>query len=181
MLEYNSMAPSPDSAVPAASVSAPPSPSVSAGQVDWIRRAIAIGQVLGGAMGTWFTIPIVFSGGFLIGLPFCAFYVGCILAGIGLWRQTARGERWSRFLQLVQVPWIRTAHVGWQLACGAGLWSGIGSGGWAGARRLGSMFDFHLTSGFGPQFNNAQWTIGVNYLAAIVLVYLLVTRRAVRK
>ena len=143
--------------------------------VDWIRRGIAVLQVVGGAVGLWFAIPILLSPGILIGLPFTAFYAGCILAGIGLWRQSARGERWSRLLQLVQIPWVKTAHFAWQLASGAGLWTGISSTGWTSERRLGSTFNFLWATGFGPQFDNAPWTMGVNYLALIVLGYLLFT------
>ena len=144
---------------------------------DWIRRAIAVIQVLGGAQGLWFTLPIVFSPRFVIGFPFGIIYAVSIFAGIGLWRNSRRGERWSLLVQAAQVPWFTSPHFAYSLSVGIGLWAGVGSAGARGERRTASSFLIEALFGDLPAGRSLQWTLGVNYLALAALVYLLWTRR----
>src|SRR2546423_4029872 len=113
-------------------------------RIDWIRRAIAILEVVGGLHGLLFAIPITFSPGFVIGLPFLLIYLASIVAGIGLWRGTRRGERWSRIVQFVQLPWLASTRVSYLLSCGPGLWAGFGAAGPISRRVVGSSFLIEL-------------------------------------
>ena len=148
-------------------------PTASTAPVDWIRRAIGVVLIGGGVFGTIISVPIMFNG--LAVMLFVIFYVLAIAGGIGLWRETRRGDALACSALAAQVPWIVASKFGYLFSCGIGLFAGFGSLGFSWRRSIGATFDFRLESGFGPQFENRPWLIGMNYFAAAALIYLIAT------
>jgi hypothetical protein len=146
---------------------------------DWIARAIALVEIVGGAIGVGLICTAMRAGGegwFFLAL-FMAVYIWSIVAGVKLWRERDCGWRHSIAIQLLQVPWIITARITYLFCSGPAAWFGFGSNGLANAHSLFSQFNVGWASGFGPEFDARPWQFSINLVALSAAVYLWWRRR----
>jgi hypothetical protein len=143
------------------------------GEVDWISRAIALVEIVGGVTAAGVVAWGLLHGPSFFGLLFLAIYVWCAFAGVQLWRQRRTGWRHSVLVQLLQTVWVDTAKFTYLFAAGCGAWFGFGSEGITRRHAWLSEFQLGWRSGFGPQFDAHPWLIAVNIVALAAAVYLL--------
>ena len=141
-------------------------------ETDWISRAIALVEVIGGAVGIGLASQGLHSNAWFLALLVMLVYTWSVIAGVKLWRQRDGGWVHSIVVQVLQIPWIITPHLSYQFAVGCGAWLGFGSDGWVKSRALASRFDFSWATGFGPQFDNAPWHLAFNIVAIAAAAYL---------
>jgi hypothetical protein len=149
---------------------------------DWISRAIAVMEIIGGAVGAVLVcIGLRASGGqgWFFGLVMLIAYVWCIVAGVKLWRQRPDGWWHSIFVQALQIPWIVTRNLSYLFCAGLGVWYGLGSNGAIKSRAIGGRFDLGWATGFGPQFDARPWHVAFNVVAVAAAGYLVWSRRTI--
>jgi hypothetical protein len=149
-----------------------------------ISRIIAVVQVLGGLMGTVAAVGLIVragAGGFAFGALFIALYLLSVVGGILLWRGRLLGYTLSIVVQALQVLHVETARFAWQFVVGLAGWLAWASDGVSDGVSvdydIASRFQLMFASGFGPRFDEAGVHLGLNAVAGVVLVYLIVARR----
>jgi hypothetical protein len=148
--------------------------------VPIFARVIGALQFVGGVMGVWLAAPamVAFESFSFIATFIAAVYVLSVVAGVGAFRWTRWGRRLSLAVQAVELLSVTTTSLSFSFVSGAGLWLTLGRAGVTTQRVLGSAFEFHTQSGFGPGIVHKPFEIGVNVIAATAFVWLLRHRAA---
>jgi hypothetical protein len=145
----------------------------------YIRQIIGWYEVAcGGGALLWFgyaAITTSGAGGWV--LVFLGLYALTTVAGFRLARQRSGGRLLSVLAQAAQVVRISTARFEYLFLAGGALWGEAGSNRLGFHPQLGLAFKFKQVSGFGPQFVDQPWLVGVNLVALAIILYLLTTGR----
>jgi len=144
-----------------------------------------IGQILGayqllvGGYGAlFFAVQIVRAGGASLGvLVFVAMYALVAYAGWALLKGRSNGPRLTVVAQALQVARISVSSLAYAFVAGLAFWIDVGT---AGIRvpglSFGASFRWMSVSGFGPGGGGESFTLGINLVAAAILVYFLYGR-----
>ena len=144
-----------------------------------------VGQILGvyqllvgGYAALMFSYQIVRAGGASLGgLVFVGMYVLVAYAGFALLKGRANGARLTVIAQALQVVRISSGSLAYAFVAGLAFWVNVGSAGLqVPGLSFGTWFRWMTATGFGPRGDAEPFTIGINLVAALILVYCLYGR-----
>ena len=110
----------------------------------------------------------------LLHLIFLSLYIGCISAGVQLWKETPRGIRWSLGLFTLQLVTFSSPLLVYRFISGAHLVILIAFDLISENGSFNFGFNFNLGSSFllvGLQ-DKAPWGLGINLVAGLALMHL---------
>jgi hypothetical protein len=154
-----------------------------------LTRIIAAIEVLAGAIGTFLVIwtaiksikglaghsGLLIAVVILIFLLFLYLFILSIFAGIKLWKGEAKGYKWSKILQALQIPMLQTKAISYSFTLGLKALVGLIVPSAAGATAqlswgIAADVNYHLS------FSNphvAGVAFGINLLALAFLIILI--------
>jgi hypothetical protein len=144
-----------------------------------VGQILGVYQLLVGGYGAlMFTYHIVRAGGVSLGgLVFVAMYVLVAYAGFALLKGRANGARLTVIAQALQVVRISSGSLAYAFVAGLAFWINVGSAGLqVPGFSFGTWFRWMTASGFGTRVEAEPFTVGINLVAALILVYFLYGR-----
>ena len=144
-----------------------------------IRQAIGWYEVIcGGVALLWFGHAAVTTGGAGgWGLVFLGLYALMTVAGFRLALQRSGGGVLSIFVQALQVVRVSTVRFEYLFLAGGAVWGEVGSHRFGLNPQINAAFKLKQVSGFGPQFVDQPWLIGVNLIPLAIVLYLAIMGR----
>lgn len=152
--------------------------NISKGNVKYGARIIAVFLVAGGLLGILSLVMMHFhlaqqhqSLPVISSVVSVALFAWGILTGIALWRATPRGFRWAKILFALQVPVFHFARLTYEFSTGFSFRVMVGNTN----RYIGGDIGSSLTFDVSPQ--SLGFMFGINIVAVIALVYLIIASR----
>jgi hypothetical protein len=143
----------------------------------WTRRFIAAVQIVGALIGVWMLVLGARNGVSIVWALILAMFIFVGIAGVELWRGTRRGLIASTIAQIIQIPWIASAHFTWRMAAGLGMWIAWRSDATERAffqdRCFGTSYLLEMRQGFGAWVDQAPVVLGINLIALVAAVFLM--------
>jgi hypothetical protein len=134
--------------------------------------------ICGGGALLWFGYAAVMTGGLGgWGLVFLGLYALMTVAGFRLAQQRSGGTVLSVLVQAMQVVRISTVRFEYLFLAGGAVWGEVGSNRFGFCPQINAAFRLKLISGFGPQFVDQPWLVGVNLIPLAIVLYLAIIGR----